>query len=137
MRYLPLEELLRESDIVSLHLPVNQHTAGIAGREFFRAMKDGAYFVNTARGELVDDEALTEALAGDKLRMAGLDTLDLEPVQPDHPLLRLPEELAGRILFSPHIGGITAASFRRSYAMIWEDIQAAVEGRVPKRVVAP
>ena len=130
-------ELLAESDIVSLHLPVNQETAGIADAAFFSAMKDGAMLVNTSRGELVDDSALTEALRSGKLAMAALDTLDHEPVQPDHPLLQVPDEIAERLIFSPHIGGITASSFRRSYAMIWEDIQAAAEGRTPKRVVNP
>ena len=135
VRCLPLEELLAESDIVSLHLPVNDETAGIADGAFFGAMRDGTYFVNTARGELVDDAALVAALRSGRLAMAGLDTLDNEPVRPDHHLLSLPEEVAGRILFSPHIGGITASSFRRSYEMIWEDIRAAAEGRRPERVV--
>lgn len=135
--YRPLEELLGGSDIVSLHVPVNEQTRGMADRAFFAGMKDGALFVNTARGELVDDEALIGALSSGKVAMAGLDTLDREPVQPDHPLLGLPEELADRLLFSPHIGGITAASFRRSYAMIWEDVRAAAEGRTPERVVNP
>lgn len=135
--YRSLDELLQNSDIVSLHLPVNDSTKGMADRTFFSKMKDGAYFVNTARGELVEDAALIEALGTGKLSMAGLDTLDNEPVQPDHPLLKLSEEFWGKILFSPHIGGITASSFRRSYAMIAEDIQAAAEGRIPKRVVNP
>ena len=135
VRYLPLEELLAQSDIVSLHLPVNENTAGMADEAFFAAMRDGSYFVNTARGELVDDDALIGALVSGKLAMAGLDTLDHEPVQPDHPLLNMPEDIAGKILFSPHIGGITAASFRRSYAMIWEDVRDAAEGRKPRRVV--
>ena len=94
-----------------------------------------ALYCNHSRGELVDDEALIEALASGKLKMAGLDTLDHEPVQKDHPLLNLPEEIAGRLIFSPHIGGITASSFRRGYAFIWEDIEAAAKGEVPKRVV--
>ncbi|MCC8356815.1 MAG: hypothetical protein LJU34_03035, partial [Oscillospiraceae bacterium] len=134
---LPMEELLGRSDIVSLHLPVNEHTTGMADRAFFASMREGACFVNTSRGELVNDAALIEALQSGRLHMAGLDTLDHEPVQTDHPLLQVSEELAGRILFSPHIGGITAASFRRSYAMIWEDVQAVAEGRVPMRVVNP
>ena len=137
VQYLPLEELLENSDIVSLHLPVNPSTKGMADAGFFSFMKEGSYFVNTSRGELVDDEALIDALKTGKVAMAGLDTLDNEPVQKDHPLLNLPDELAGRLIFSPHIGGITASSFRRSYAMVWEDIRAAAEGRRPKRVVNP
>lgn len=133
--YHSLSDLLAESDIVSLHLPVNDTTRGMADAGFFRQMKDGSYFVNTSRGELVNDAALAQALESGKPVMAGLDTLDHEPVQADHPLLHLPRETEKRILFSPHIGGITASSFRRSYAMIWEDIEAAAEGRTPGRVV--
>ena len=134
VQYLPLPELLGCSDIVSLHLPVTEATRSIADDSFFGQMKDGSYFVNTARGELVDDDALIRALSCGKLAMAGLDTLDREPVQPDHPLLQLSEDLSGKILFSPHIGGITASSFRRGYAYIWEDIEAAAAGQRPKRV---
>ena len=135
VRYLPLDELLGTADIVSLHLPVTQETVKIAGDSFFSKMKQGSYFVNTARGELVDDEALIRALASGRIKMAGLDTLDMEPVREDHPLLNVPADIADRLLFSPHIGGITASSFRRSYAYIWEDIQAAAEGKRPKRTV--
>lgn len=137
VKYCGLEELLAKSDIVSLHVPVTPDTIGIAGRSFFAAMKEGAMLVNTARGELVDDEALIEALESGNLAMAGLDTLDNEPVKQDHPLLNVSETVAEKILFSPHIAGITASSFRRSYEMIEEDIREAAQGRVPKRVVNP
>ena len=120
VKRLTLPDLLAVSDIVSLHMPLNAATEKIADASFFAAMKDGSYFVNTARGGLVDDQALGEALASGKLAMAGLDTINDEPVQPDHPLLQLPENVRDKILFSPHIGGITASSFRRSYAMIWK-----------------
>lgn len=135
VQYRSLDDLLHESGIVSLHLPVTPETAGIANQAFFDAMQEGSYFVNTARGELVDDGALVAALASGHLAMAGLDTLDHEPVQPDHPLLHLPADTRDRILFSPHIGGVTASSFRRSYAMVWEDIRAVAEGRIPQRIV--
>lgn len=127
--YLPLDELLELCDIVSLHLPVTEETTGMCDRTFFEKMRPGSYFVNTSRGELVDDEALAEALAGGRLAMAGLDTLDQEPVQKDHPLLRQPQEVLDRILFTPHIGGITASSFRRGYTMIWDNIGRLEEGR--------
>lgn len=133
--YLPLDELLELCDIVSLHLPVTEETTGMCDRTFFEKMRPGSYFVNTSRGELVDDEALAEALAGGRLAMAGLDTLDREPVQKDHPLLRQPREVLDRILFTPHIGGITASSFRRGYAMIWDNIGRLEEGRPLLRVI--
>ena len=133
--YKPVDELLKASGIVSLHLPVNAKTTHFANRRFFDLMQPGSYLVNTARGELVDDQALIDALASGKLAMAGLDTLDGEPVRKDHPLLNQPEAIEKKLLLSPHVGGITAQSFVRSYAMADEDIRTFLEGRRPKRVV--
>ena len=129
-----LDELLSEADIVSLHLPASPETARMANKDFFGKMKQGSYFVNTARGELVDNEALVEALRSGKLAMAGLDTLDHEPVGKNHYLLQQ-TDIAERLILSPHIAGITAASFRRSYAMIWEDVAAVRAGKIPARCV--
>lgn len=133
--YLPLDDLLALCDIISLHLPVTKETENMCDSVFFEKMKPGSYFVNTSRGELVNDKALAEALKSGKLVMAGLDTLDLEPVQMDHPLLQQPEEVTGKIIFSPHIGGITASSFRRGYAMIWENLERLSAGKPLLRVV--
>ncbi|MDD5832782.1 MAG: NAD(P)-dependent oxidoreductase [Clostridiales bacterium] len=130
----PLSELLSVSDIVSLHCPVTRETEKMADAAFFGKMKDGAYFVNTARGELVDDTALADALRSGKLKMAGLDTLNNEPVTVDNYLLSQ-SDIRDRLLLSPHIGGITASSFRRSYRMIWEDIKTVSEGGIPSRAV--
>ena len=135
VEYRPLEDLLAASDIVSLHVPVTPATTGMADAEFFSHMKDGAFFVNTARGELVDDAALAAALESGKLAGAGLDTLSHEPVQASHMLLNLPPEVEGKLLFSPHIGGVTASSFRRSFAMIMENIKAVDRGEHPARTV--
>lgn len=132
--YRPLPALLAESDIVSLHLPVTANTQGMADSAFFAGMKNGSFFVNTSRGALVDDSALIAALTTGKLAMAALDTLNSEPVRLDNPLLTN-ASAADKLLFSPHIGGITAASFRRSYAMISDDIRAVIDGRRPARVV--
>ena len=135
VQYRELDDLLAQSQIVSLHLPVTKATRHMADRAFFAQMQPGSYLVNTARGELVDDAALIEALKSGRLAMAGLDTLDHEPVLKDHPLLNQPRSIASRLLFSPHIGGITAASFYRGYAMIDEDLWLAAQGQEPKRVV--
>ena len=134
VEYLPLPELLERSDIVSLHLPVTDETEKIADSRFFSQMKKGAYFVNTSRGELVDDAALAEALRNGQLTMAGLDTMNQEPVQKDNYLLTLPE-ISSKLILSPHIGGITTSSFRRSYQMIWEDIDTVRRGEIPSRAV--
>lgn len=134
VEYKPLHELLGLSDIVSLHLPVTPASEKIANEGFFSQMKEGSYFVNTARGELVDDKALASALISGHIKMAGLDTMNNEPVSKDNYLLTIPD-IKDQILLSPHIGGITASSFRRSYAMIWEDIETVRKGIIPKRAV--
>jgi D-3-phosphoglycerate dehydrogenase len=86
----PFDELLAESDAISLHLRLAPSSAGIFGARAFAAMKRGAFFVNTARGGLVDAVALATALRSGHLSGAGLDVLDTEPPPPDHPLLAAP-----------------------------------------------
>ena len=74
MQYLPMDELLKTCDMLSLHVPVTEETTGMCDREFFAKCRKGSYFVNTSRGELVDDDALREALENGTIVMAGLDT---------------------------------------------------------------
>lgn len=129
------EKLLQECDMISLHLPVTAQTEKMCDDEFFNHMKKGSCLINTSRGELVDDRALVNAIRSGKLLMAGLDTLNHEPVRKEHFLLNQPEEIASHLLFSPHIGGITASSFRRGYKIIWENVQRVYEGKKPQNVV--
>lgn len=74
-----LETLLRQSDVVSVHCPLNAHTTGLIGKREFAQMKDGVFFVNTARGAVVDESALIHALESGKVARAGLDVFDGEP----------------------------------------------------------
>ncbi len=122
VEYLPLDELLACSDFVSLHVPVTPQTKGMADDAFFARMKEGSCLVNTARGDLVDNEACVRALASGHLAGAAFDTLAPEPVTADNPLVAVPDDLADRVLFSPHIGGVTENMFRRAYRTIWENI---------------
>lgn len=135
--YLPLDELLSTCNIISLHLPVTNETINMANDDFFEKMQPGSYFINTARGELADSAAIIRALQSGKLVMAGLDTIAGEPVQSDNLMLNQPDEIMNRILFSPHIGGITASSFRRGYAMIWDNLDKIAKNEQPDRVVNP
>ena len=88
--FVSLETLLAQSDVVSLHLALNDETRNFLSRERITAMRRGAILVNTARGELVDERALIDALQSGRLRHAGLDVFAVEPLPPGHPLTRLP-----------------------------------------------
>jgi D-3-phosphoglycerate dehydrogenase len=92
-----LEELFRESDVVSLHVPLTAQTRGLVGARLLESMKPGSVLVNTARGAVVDIDALAAALAAGRLDGAGLDVLPQEPLPPGHPLLANP-----RVLLTPH-----------------------------------
>jgi D-3-phosphoglycerate dehydrogenase len=103
-----LDELLRRSDIVSLHLPLTDETRGFIGRNELAKMKDSAILINTARGPVVDQVALVEALEQNRLAGAGLDVFDIEPPLPsDHPILKAPNTV-----LVPHIGFETAEAMR-------------------------
>jgi D-3-phosphoglycerate dehydrogenase len=98
--YAPLDEVLSRSDIVSLHAPLTPQTSKMIDATSIAKMKDGAILINTARGELVDEKALYDALVAGKLRGAGLDAFDPEPPAADNPLLSLDQ-----VVTTPHAGG--------------------------------
>ena len=135
VHYLELPELIKVCDFVSLHVPVTAATTGMVNEEFLKAMKQTAYLINTARGEIVDNAALVRALTEGWIAGAGLDTVAPEPVTRDNPLLKLPGETAGKILFSPHLGGITTSTFRRGFANIWKAFEDVSKGVRPKNIV--
>ena len=133
--YCPLDELLAKSDIVSLNLPLTKETENMADAGFFSKMKDGAILISTARGGLVNSRDLIAAIAGGKLGGAGLDVLDNEPVRRDHVLVTAPEEVRRKIIFTPHIGGVSASSFVRTYAIITDNILRIRDGERPVNIV--
>lgn len=135
VEYLPLEKMLPRCDFVSLHCAVTPETTGLVNAEFLAQMRPGAYLVNTARGEIVDNAALVDALVAGTLGGAGLDVVYPEPVLPNNPLLNLPEEASRKILFSPHVGGITTGSMRRGQTHMWENVARVERGERPDCVV--
>src|SRR5439155_14948176 len=96
------EELLRQADIVSLHVVLSPRTRGLIGAREFALIKPTAYLVNTSRGPLADECALIDPLTTGKIAGAGLDGYDVEPLPVDHPLRRI-----GNVVLSPHLGYVT------------------------------
>lgn len=135
VEYLPLEEMLPLCDLVSLHMAVTEETINMVNSDFFEKMKDGAYLINTARGELVDGKALYEAIVSHKLGGAGLDTVYPEPVKKDNILLQLPEAEKDKVLFAPHLGGVTVGSFGRMHSHMWQNAERIACGERPDCVV--
>ncbi len=133
--YLPLEELTARCDIVSLHLPATAESTHLVNREFLARMKPGAFLVNTARGAIIDDEALCEAIRSGHLAGAGLDAYSPEPVPADHPLVRLAAEYPDSLILCPHQSGITASSFRNVYRMLFSNLDRVMRGQRPDNVV--
>ena len=132
--YLPLEELAARCDIVSLHLPATAESTHLVDREFLARMKPGAFLVNTARGAIIDDEALCEAIRSGHLAGAGLDAYSPEPVPADHPLVKLAHEYPDRLILCPHQAGITVSSFRNVYRMLFEDLGRVLAGQRPNKI---
>ena len=134
--YMPLEKLYAACDIVSLNIPVTPETVNMINDETLKLFKPGALLINTARGELMDHEAVARAIISGRLGGLGTDTLAPEPVQPDNPLLTaLPVELRPRVALSPHIGGVTSNTFKRAYVRIKKNIEAVARGERPDCVV--
>lgn len=118
-----LDTILAEADIVTMHPRVTAETTGMIGKEQFAAMKDGAYFINTARGPLVDYDALYEALVTKKLAGAALETFAIEPVPPDWPLLKLPN-----VTLTPHIAGASVKTVTNAADMLAEEVRRFLSG---------
>ena len=133
--FVPQDELVRTCDIISIHVPVTEQTKGMVNEAFLSAMKPTAYLINTARGEMVDNEALCKALINGTIAGAGIDTIAPEPVTKDNPLVNLPEEAMKKVLYSPHLGGITTSTFRRGHVNIWKAFETVAEGGRPANIV--
>ncbi len=126
-----LGELYRTSDVLSLHLRLSPETEGFLGPSQFALLKPGAILLNTARGGLMDEASLVEALATGRLGGAGLDVFAREPLPAGHPLAALPN-----VVMTPHCAGITPEALEAGLRMAVENIWRFVEGR-PEHVVGP
>lgn len=121
--YRPLDEIIAEADILSLHVPLTADTERLLNGERFRGMKAGAILVNTARGGLVDEDALLTALEHGSLAGAGLDVFAAEPLPADHPLLERPE-----VVLAPHVAWLTGETLARSLAVAADNCRRLAAG---------
>lgn len=125
IRYCSLEEVLSQSDIISLNLPLNPQTRGFISKEKIALMKSDAVFINCARGPIVDNAALAEALNEDKLGFACVDVFDMEPPIPaDYPLLH-----AKNTLLTPHQAFISEESMLRRAKIVFNNVYAYLDGK--------
>lgn len=131
-KYVPLKQLLRESDVVSIHLRLSDQTEGFMGKKEIALMKPSAFLINTARGAIVDREALIEALKEGKIAGAGLDVFQKEPVVPDDPILNL-----DNIVLTPHSAGQTPEVLDKGLGMAVENVANFLSGRLTNLVNAP
>ena len=133
--YLSLEELFASCDILSLHCAVTPETREMVNDALLARIKPGAILINTARGDLIDNEAVRRALLDGRLGGAGFDVLAPEPTPADHPLVDLPPEVRDRVVYAPHLGGITSGSFRRAHGNMWASVRSMLQGGRPSNVV--
>jgi glyoxylate reductase len=127
-----LPTLLRESDIVSLHVPLTSQTRQMIGKDEFALMKASAILINTSRGPVVDEQALYDALSSGHLGAAGLDVFIEEPIKTSNPLLQL-----SNVVLVPHIGSASTKTRSTMSRMCAENLRAALNGERPPNIVNP
>lgn len=120
------DDFLAQSDIISVHLPLTSETRGLINQSWFDRMKPTAFLINTARGPIIDEDALLAALNTGRLAGAGLDVFDREPVDPSHPLIHHPHVLA-----TPHVGSATVETRRAMALRAAANVCAALNGNPP------
>jgi D-3-phosphoglycerate dehydrogenase len=130
VEYVPLETLLRESDSISLHLPLTNETTNLIDQPQFESMKRTVLLINQARGKVVNEEALVRALREGKIGGYGTDVYECEPPDPKSELLRFTNVVA-----APHLGGATREARLRANMVVAEDVIRVIRGEAPKNLV--
>jgi D-3-phosphoglycerate dehydrogenase len=124
VEFLELDDLLSESDVISLHLLLNDETRGFVSRAFIEAMRPGVIFINTARGAIVDEQAMIDALQSGHMRHAGLDVFNIEPLPGDHPLTKIPN-----VTLSAHSAFRTPEASVNLMSAAWDHCRRIVKGK--------
>jgi D-3-phosphoglycerate dehydrogenase len=127
---LPLDELLRRADIVTIHVPLDRDTRGLIGREQLASMRPGAFLINASRGPVVDEAALIEHLQSGHLGGAALDVFEVEPLPAGSPLREL-----DNVFLTAHVGGNTREARFRSMRVVASNLRRVIDGQEPFNVV--
>lgn len=127
--YVDFDTLLKSSDIITLHCPLTEQTSGLFGKEAFAKMKKGAYFINTARGAVIDEQALVDALNSDNLAGAAIDVLSSEPMRADCPLMN-----AKNIRITPHVAWAPKETRMRVLDTVVKNIETFIDGDPQNKV---
>ncbi len=127
-----LEELIKRSDIISMHAPLTPETDRMIGREQFDAMRQGAIFINTARAQLHDENALVDALRSGRLAAAALDHFEGEMLEKGHPLASM-----DNVVLTPHIGGATYDTETNHTTMVADGLEQLLAGKIPGNLANP
>ncbi len=122
------DTLLRKSDIISIHAPLNENTMGLIGEEELRKMKESAVLLNLGRGPIVQEDALAKALRENWIAGAGLDVLKEEPMAPDNPLFLIKDST--KLIITPHIAWATVEARQRVVDEVYQNIEAFQKGKV-------
>ena len=127
--YASKEDLLRNADIVTIHVQLGDRSRGLLGAKDLALMKPTAYLINTSRGPIVDEKALIAALTDGRIGGAGLDVFDVEPLPVDHPFRKM-----DNVVLTPHLGYVATQNYRAYFGGVVDDIRAFLDGK-PVRVL--
>lgn len=135
IKYAELDEILAEADIVSIHVPVTKETAGMVNKDFLGKMKKTALLINTARGDLIDNEALVWALENDIIYGAALDVITPEPASLDHILLNMSDNAMDKLTITPHVGGTTNEVLYKMLTWSIANVERYLKGEEPLNIL--
>ncbi|MEM3631078.1 MAG: NAD(P)-dependent oxidoreductase, partial [Nitrososphaerota archaeon] len=130
--FVNLETLLKESDIITIHIPLTPETKGMIGDKEFSLMKKDALLINTARGPIVNEEALIKALKEKRIAGAALDVFEKEPPDKDNPLFKLEN-----VIVAPHMASYTVEALSRVDLTLAQDLVKALKGEKPQYIANP
>lgn len=135
LNFISFKEICKNCDIISLHLPLLPSTENLINKDTINLMKEDAIIINTARGSIINQQDLAEALIKGRIEGAAIDTLSPQPPHKEHPLLNLPEEAANRLTLTTHIAGITTQAFANMQIVGWNNMLKVLNGERPDNIV--